>query len=471
MRRTSSMQELREAIADAIWTLNAGDVPDVCRRLGLREGTVDEAFSSKRKYVKVRLADHSEEQLLALANAVTRECHAPKLEDFLSELTTHAVHRVTDLTRRSAVGCLDSIGVLFGDLDLFEELEVLSPTWDSASPWSTYGYSTLRQAVQQHFVRNEDKTSSELLIACGALKCSQQRFFDLLARLTHPECRRGKEQLALVAAFNEVLVADGFALTMTGELSRHPVYEVRAVSEGSAASPKNLIFSSINTKPDLVLVDAISNDVSIVNDSDALIYDLVIPSSGLAWNDLARWWMDRQELPDIDSGRRALFKRLREAVRATGSPGEYAVFDAYYAHFSQALGDRLPALVPQVYLHYDPRTSAERGADRALVRQRMDFLLLLEHGARIVVEVDGQQHFAENGRASPAKYADMAAEDRRIRLLGYEVYRFGAAEFEDVQMVSGRLSVGGRSRKLVVTFFERLFEKHPPRRNDEAVPN
>lgn len=63
-----------------------------------------------------------------------------------------------------------------------------------------------------------------------------------------------------------------------------------------------------------------------------------------------------------------------------------------------------------------------------LGRERMDFLLLLPHGVRIVVEVDGQHHYAEGNEASPRLYSKMVAEDRALRLKGYEVYRFGGHE-------------------------------------------
>lgn len=62
----------------------------------------------------------------------------------------------------------------------------------------------------------------------------------------------------------------------------------------------------------------------------------------------------------------------------------------------------------------------------------MDFLLLLDHRRRVVLEVDGIQHYADaQGRASPARYAEMVAADRELRLTGYEVYRFGGHEITD----------------------------------------
>jgi very-short-patch-repair endonuclease len=80
----------------------------------------------------------------------------------------------------------------------------------------------------------------------------------------------------------------------------------------------------------------------------------------------------------------------------------------------------------------------------------MDFLLLFSNHTRIVLEVDGQQHYSVNGKAEPERYARMVAEDRRIRLQGYEIYRFGGAELHGEQ----------RGRAAIIDFFNALFQQH-----------
>ncbi|MGA6165975.1 hypothetical protein [Amycolatopsis magusensis] len=81
----------------------------------------------------------------------------------------------------------------------------------------------------------------------------------------------------------------------------------------------------------------------------------------------------------------------------------------------------------------------------------MDFLLLLPHRIRIVIECDGRQHYAdEAGRADSQRYAEMVAEDRELRLRGYEVYRFGGAELID----------GSATDKRLAAFFDRLAERY-----------
>jgi very-short-patch-repair endonuclease len=72
------------------------------------------------------------------------------------------------------------------------------------------------------------------------------------------------------------------------------------------------------------------------------------------------------------------------------------------------------------------------------------------NSVRIVIECDGQQHYADDtGKASPRRYAAMMAADRDLRLKGYEVYRFGGTELTDTPATRQRLD----------TFFDRLAER------------
>ena len=67
----------------------------------------------------------------------------------------------------------------------------------------------------------------------------------------------------------------------------------------------------------------------------------------------------------------------------------------------------MPALLPQAYLHYDPYVRSQL-ADR------------LPQRTRVVLEIDGAQHYSVDGTADPKRYADMVAEDRALRLARHE---------------------------------------------------
>jgi very-short-patch-repair endonuclease len=122
-----------------------------------------------------------------------------------------------------------------------------------------------------------------------------------------------------------------------------------------------------------------------------------------------------------------------------------------YSELLSEHGVDLPALIPQVYLHYDPYTRLQRRAPGSLRRQRMDFLLLMRGRCRLVLECDGKHHYADDdGLASPRRYAEMVAADRELNLAGYEVVRFGGAEFQDAE----------QSLPMLRSYFTRLFTAH-----------
>ena len=198
---------------------------------------------------------------------------------------------------------------------------------------------------------------------------------------------------------------------------------------GVRGEMKNLIFAADGPKPRIVLRDAINNDLEIVeNGQHCLIYDRPLPDTGLTWRQLTTWWARNDSLDGEEERTAAhgFYARLLKSMDRNGA--ERFVFERYCARY-RTHGFDVPALIPQVYLHYDPYTRRTGGT---LTRQRMDFLLLLDRHRRVVLEVDGIQHYADSeGRASPARYAEMAAADRELRLAGYEVYRFGGNEIAD----------------------------------------
>jgi hypothetical protein len=216
----------------------------------------------------------------------------------------------------------------------------------------------------------------------------------------------------------------------------------------SASGIKNLIFASIGYKPEIVIIDATTNDIKITKHSDlCLVYDRPIGPDGLLWSELVAWWKETGR-PNKDSTTPAgieLNNRLQQSL-GTNEP-EKLLMKRYFASMHKKLGEKLPAIIPQVYLHYDPYTVRERGGPGPLVHQRMDFLLLLIGGRRIVLEIDGKQHYSEGNLPDPTKYAKMLTEDRRIKLRGYEVFRFGGQDFVD----------NSRAEAMLDAFFIELF--------------
>ncbi|TGV75426.1 hypothetical protein EN801_038970, partial [Mesorhizobium sp. M00.F.Ca.ET.158.01.1.1] len=135
--------------------------------------------------------------------------------------------------------------------------------------------------------------------------------------------------------------------------------------------------------------------VILSNAASCLVYDRPIRRDGLLWSELVDWW--RSQDPASDEPARALGERLHASL---ASDAERTLFSTYFKIYRPRLGDALPALIPQVYLQYDPAMVKLLRHRSGLRRQRMDFLLLLPGHQRVVIEVDGSQHFSAERKPS-----------------------------------------------------------------------
>ncbi|WP_235593797.1 hypothetical protein [Pseudomonas aeruginosa] len=189
------------------------------------------------------------------------------------------------------------------------------------------------------------------------------------------------------------------------------------------------------------------NDIEVMSDpTDVLIYDRPIASSGLLWRNLQSWYSQTYNIEESQAKSR-LYRRL-EACLPKSSPPQALAFSSFFKAFTTAIPE-LPVLLPEVWFHWDPQTVSQRGKE-ALLRSRMDFLLLLPGGVRVVIEIDGKQHYSDkDGLPSPRLYAEMMTADRALRLAGYEVYRFGAYE----------LGLPN-AEEVLIGFYRSLFERY-----------
>lgn len=320
---------------------------------------------------------------------------------------------------------------------------------------------SLRAEIKQHVYRNPGDWSTEYLFdKLGVFEASGRRFALFLEGLASSEVRPDEaEQRCFVQIVNTILCRCGIEMRESDMEGGYPVFTVVSTHVAPKGRSKNLIFAS-SVKPDIRFWDAVNNDIEIVTNADkVLVYDRPISGEGLRWRDLQSWWRDLRKIADDDHAKTTLYRRLCDSL-PKNSPPQIQLFDTFYRGFSSAVPD-LPALLPEVWLHWDPKTVKERGTD-ALLRFRMDFLLLLPHGVRVVLEVDGKHHYTgADGRGEPARYASMVAADRALKLAGYEVYRFGSEELKE-----------NTGRRLVKKFFDTLFKRYgvlvPPARTTGA---
>jgi very-short-patch-repair endonuclease len=306
---------------------------------------------------------------------------------------------------------------------------------------------TLKE-VHRRFIRNPEDANVEWLFEhFGAFDLSDKRFSVLLEGLVSADVQVDiAHQISLVQAMNIPLASCGLEMRQTDEVGGYPVFGLVTI-HSLRTKPKNIIFGS-SVKPDIRFRDAVNNDIEIVSNADAcLVYDRPVGAEGLRWRDLQQWWAETSTEQDQQVAKKTLYRRLLSSLPES-SPPQRLLFTSFFEAFTTAIPD-LPALLPEVWLHWDPKTVSRRGA-KALLNHRMDFLLLLPGGRRVVIEVDGVQHYADDAyRADTRRYARLVTGDRELKLAGYDVYRFAGVELQSPE-----------SSAVVKAFFEALFKRH-----------
>lgn len=450
------LERIIEEIACALGAgVKAYNLPAIAEAFGLAAGEQSEAFSSKRAYVTKRLAGWPREQLVDLAKRVQEAYPTDSLQCVLEEFDPTQPVQISPITRQHLFAC-PLLGAISGKLSIVDFMEKLWPIRSMRASGYDLRCSTAYDEICQHMIQNDDYSFSQMLECLGLTGMSNKKLVELLEWAVHPLVRVDSSQQEFVDALNAYLKHDGLALVASDQVSGYPVFRVTPVLGGVSGAVKNLIFASNGPKPEIVLADAINNDIKIVkHEEHCLIYDVPLTKDGLRWNELVGWWTTKAGVEATEETERALYSRLRESL---ASPPEKLLFHTYFKVFRSVLGYRLPALIPQVYLHYDPYTLAQLRGSRRLIRQRMDFLLLFSPYERVVIEVDGKQHYSDGDRPSTGKYSEMVKADRELRLMGYEVYRFGGSELAE-----------GVGETAVTEFFTALFQKHGIRQENETV--
>lgn len=260
-------------------------------------------------------------------------------------------------------------------------------------------------------------------------------------------------QQSCVDAINLYLTDCGYELKPINRIGDKIEFELEELT-GVKGKIHNIVFAATR-KPEILLTDVLNHTVQIpVDESKYLLYDREVSTDGLTWGELLQWYNENHSSTEV-----SLVDRLQEAVKNCGSPIEEKFFNCYLDVIN-AFGDTIPALLPQVYLYYDSKVQRERTI-KIFDHQCMDFLMLFSGSQRVVIELDGVQHYSDGtvqipdspypqAIASTAKYASMVSAQREMTLAGYEVYRFGGKEFQNQE----------QAKAMVRQFLLDLFSKH-----------
>jgi len=256
----ATIKHLRQLIASAISNQKAYNVPSICSRYGLADGTEEEAFRSKYKYVMQRVQHLPAAEVLRVACALQSDEPDRELEEMLTKFNEKSGPLISPLTRQRIVDELDLVS-LSGKLPEIAFLKKLWPI-DTMQPPSMVnvtalaaslasGELTMEDYLVRHRINNDDMSNKEMLEALGIHSCSQKLFFRLLETMLHPLTREIPEQSELVMCLNRHLFHDGFHIEETGRMSGSPIYEVcQIVGRGSTPADSEISKTLLAFNPD-----------------------------------------------------------------------------------------------------------------------------------------------------------------------------------------------------------------------------
>lgn len=381
----------------------------------------------------------------------------------MSRAKSEETHKIIDETRRSTIDAILALGSMAGDKEYHEFAKIVCPSLSEGDI----------SEIARHMDRFDDWPESYLLDSViDYLNLTDEQFMFFLEQYVNPnihhwrwneeeERREHIHNAELVKVINRYIDHDGYKLVVKDTIGDKDFYECISTRVGVQGQVKNIIFAA-KYKPEIAFDDALNNDIRITrNENQCLIYNRSIPSSGVMWNDLVEWYAVENNLTDGQNPEVAFITRLCDCLdtsyKANGAKAgpETWMLQAYY-NLKKELGIDLPALIPQVYLYYDPQTLKQRGY-KLFEHQKMDFLMIFSHKDRIVIEIDGKQHYAEGTTASPKLYSEMVRAHREMSLLGYDVYRFGGYEFMGADADE---TVKNKVLESIKQFFVRLFYKY-----------
>lgn len=419
-----------------------------CKKYGM---DIDDVYSKADK-IKSGLNKLSDQDIKTIAAKIEIDFNDSDLIKALSPYFGDSNLEFSFISRNAVIVYLEQQQNMEGKVGLEKFIEKFLPGsgWIDPFPAIFNDHIPSKAEVLQYYVKN-DKSMSYRDLLTDELEITyfpDKKFIEFLEYLVSPEVRTAGEQLLYVKAINEIIQDDGYELILCSSKGEFNYYQIQK-KYFSTGNLKNLIFAPNGKlkKPDIVIEDSINNELRLADDaSNCLMYNFKPNADGLKLNELIDWWKEEGAVPPNEDAEKSLYIRLRSSLDSTA---EKKFLYAYFGYYRNKEKKDVPALIPQVQLHYDPKTLRQRNGTPLYNRQRMDFLMLLPGGRNVVFEIDGKEHYSKDEKPSPQLYSEMVRSDRELKLKGYDVYRFGGYEL-----------CKENAGATICTFFDKFFEKY-----------
>lgn len=342
-------------------------------------------------------------------------------------------------------------------------LNILDDIWNLQSKPSIYQEENIYLELHRHYVRFYDiDLNSVFKDYLNIFNTSDKEFIKFIEHIFSPNYYAEKyENIQECDFFNEIITyfkKCNFKLHPTEAISGYPLFTVLHLDStiDNMINSSGIIFAA-QFKPTMQLHNINTNieqlQIDTSDPNQYLLYNSGNQKELITWNELNSWYAKTKYINSIEGIPVSLKERCENSL---SNLFEKFFFNSYFELYEDKLGDSLPALFPQVYLNFDTKNNNKQNK----INQKMDFILCLSNGKRIIIELDGYQHYAEkinflNGnyeyKFAPKNYAEMVSFDRKLRLDGYDIYRFGGLEYYSDPLLF---------KNIMQEFFDTLFQKY-----------
>ena len=305
---------LIEILAQYFWNYKSYEIEGVMKSYGISPDETLDPYHSKKIYAKTGLEKLSEEKIIELSYRIVKDAESVSLNRQMETFLGDSIFEFTFVTRRKLAEYLGMCPNFEGNLTLDE---LLSGIWNLDEPFDdgemfAFSRASIWDYIMQHVIRNDDISYKDMLLNILSFKyISDNSVIKFLEKMVNPETRIGEEQEQYVKGINEIISADGFELAVSGKTSNELIYKVYRKNT-VCGNMKNLVFAPLGKKPDIVIDDAIGNELKIVGDTNnCLLYNFEPNSDGLSWKTLVRWWEPRAVNNNVQQD---LFTRLLNSL-------------------------------------------------------------------------------------------------------------------------------------------------------------
>ena len=229
--------DIKNRIIEALYNYNANELPSICVALGMEEGTVEEAFRSKKSYIRKRLFSYDKRKIEILLEKLSNQ-----LDINLYPNKVYS-YKLTEITIRDIIDILingihpdGENGYIINWHGILDEWEFISKACNLDKIPPIYGYNSFKEEYQKHRINNYDYDDDWFFTdkRFPFQKGPDSDILNIICFMFHPLVRKDVKEIdcsMIYDSINNLINTDGFELYVTKQISGRDVFGWRKIQQ------------------------------------------------------------------------------------------------------------------------------------------------------------------------------------------------------------------------------------------------